>query len=121
VQHSTHDPVRTSEEAAKVRGVSLASGAKAMLVLDSKKAEEGVSCPEPWSGERCRSPIMSASPRWRQVYLIVLSAANKLDWKKVKASGFKGLRMATEDEVLAITGKPRLYMPDLQMAVSSHS
>jgi Ala-tRNA(Pro) deacylase len=34
-----HDPVRTSEEAAQIRGVSLASGAKAMLLQKKKKQQ----------------------------------------------------------------------------------
>jgi len=36
-QVSTHAPVMTCEEAAEVRGVSLASGAKAMLLKDTGK------------------------------------------------------------------------------------
>ncbi len=32
-----HEPVKTSEEAAEIRGVSLDSGAKAMLFVDSSR------------------------------------------------------------------------------------
>ena len=32
-----HEPVRTSEEAAQIRGVSLASGAKAMLIVKNSR------------------------------------------------------------------------------------
>jgi Ala-tRNA(Pro) deacylase len=35
-----HAAVRTSEEAAQIRGVSLASGAKAMLLYKKKKSVE---------------------------------------------------------------------------------
>ena len=51
----THEAVRTSEEAAKIRGNDLKSGAKAMVV----KAGENF-------------------------FLIVLSAERKIDWKKLK-------------------------------------
>ena len=39
-----HEPVKTSEEAAAVRGVTLASGAKAVILKDcgKKLAKEGV-------------------------------------------------------------------------------
>ena len=69
--------MRTSEEAAQVRGVPLASGAKAMLVVDSKHA---------------------------MFILAVMSAARLFDWKLLKSlTGSKSLRFATEEEVKSTT------------------
>lgn len=56
---SEHEPCKTSEESALARGVSLASGAKAMLCEDfSKKLD-------------------------KDYWLVVLSASKKIDWKKL--------------------------------------
>ena len=78
---STHEPVRTSEAAAAVRGATLASGAKAMLL--STKSSGG---PDAF-------------------VLVVISASAKMDSKKLKlAAGVKSTRFATEVEVLSITG-----------------
>jgi len=71
-----HEPVRTSEEAAQVRGTTLDSGAKAMLI--------------------CNSASM---------VLAVMSASKKLDWKMMKRTlGTKSLRFANEEEVVKATG-----------------
>ena len=70
-----HKAVRTSEEAAEVRGVSLASGAKAMVLKDTGKklALEGV-----------------------PFYLAVLSASNRFSSKAFKKMiNCKSLRFAT--------------------------
>ena len=73
---SRHAPVFTSEEAAAVRGVGLASGAKALVV---KAGEEFV--------------------------LLVVPADRKLDSKKARAAlGVKSLRFASREEVEALTG-----------------
>eukprot|EP00742_Colponemidia_sp_Colp-10_P008148 GILJ01008801.1.p1 GENE.GILJ01008801.1~~GILJ01008801.1.p1 ORF type:complete len:165 (+),score=25.00 GILJ01008801.1:26-520(+) len=75
-----HEAVRTSAEAAAVRGTALASGAKAMLLNNSKSKE---------------SPFV----------LAVMSASRKLDSKVFKSIlGTKSMRFATEEEVLQITG-----------------
>lgn len=72
---SIHGPVRTSEEAAKIRGTDISTGAKAMVVK---------------SGE--------------QYYLCVLPANKKLDWKKVKkVLNVKDVRLATLEEAEIIT------------------
>jgi Ala-tRNA(Pro) deacylase len=72
----THEPVYTSEQAAAVRGTSLASGAKALVVK---------------AGER--------------FVLLVLPADRKLDSKKARASlGVKALRFASREEVEELTG-----------------
>ncbi|MCE9532501.1 MAG: hypothetical protein K8T89_15475 [Planctomycetes bacterium] len=72
---SHHEAVFTSEQAAAVRGVSLGSGAKALVV----KAGE-------------------------QFVLLVVPADRKLDSKKGRASlGVKAIRFATKEEVLEIT------------------
>jgi Ala-tRNA(Pro) deacylase len=71
-----HAPVYTSEEAAAVRGTSLASGAKALVV---KAGESFV--------------------------LLVLPADRKLDSRKARTSlGVKALRFATREEVEQLTG-----------------
>ena len=71
-----HAPVFTSEEAAAVRGTSLASGAKALIC----KADE-------------------------QFVLIVLPADRRLASKQVrKEAGVKSLRFATREEVEQLTG-----------------
>jgi Ala-tRNA(Pro) deacylase len=70
-----HEPVFTSEQAAAVRGTSLASGAKALVL----KAGDGF-------------------------FLAVLPADRKLDSKKAReALGVKGLRFATKEEVEKLT------------------
>ena len=71
-----HEPTRTSEESAKVRGVTLASGAKAMLV------KEGV----------------------QNFILCVMSASKKVSWKKVKeVIKSKKVNLASEEEVKTLT------------------
>jgi len=71
--------VLTSKEAAEVRGVSLDSGAKAMLLKDnsSKSAETSL-----------------------LFTLAVMSASKKFSWKLVKkVLKVKNMRFATPDEV----------------------
>src|SRR5438034_10388530 len=71
-----HEPVFTSEQAAAVRGTSLASGAKALVVK---------------AGER--------------FVFLVMPADRKLDSRKTRdALGVKGLRFASRDEVEQRTG-----------------
>ena len=73
---SRHEPVFTSEEAAKVRGTPLGSGAKALVC----KADE-------------------------QFVMIVLPADRKLASKATRqAAGIKSLRFATREEVEQLTG-----------------
>jgi Ala-tRNA(Pro) deacylase len=72
---SRHEAVFTSEEAARVRGTPLASGAKALI---------------------CRAD--------GRFVLFVMPADRKLDSKQVrKAFGLKSLRFATRDEVFELT------------------
>ena len=74
---SSHEAVRTSEEAAQVRGATLASGAKAMLL--STKSDAFV--------------------------LAVISASESMDSKAFKkAGGFKSTKFATPEEVFSLTG-----------------
>jgi Ala-tRNA(Pro) deacylase len=71
-----HEPVYTSEEAARVRGTSLASGAKALIC---KGADAFV--------------------------MFVVPADRKLDSHAVRrARGWRKLRFATREEVLELTG-----------------
>ncbi|MFI5378546.1 MAG: YbaK/EbsC family protein [Tepidisphaerales bacterium] len=71
-----HEPVYTSEEAARVRGTPLASGAKALIC----KAQDAF-------------------------VMFVIPADRKLDSHGVRrAKGWRKLRFATRDEVLEMTG-----------------
>lgn len=71
-----HEPVHTSEEAARVRGTPLASGAKALI---------------------CKGD--------QTVIMFVVPADRKLDSHAVRrARGWRKLRFATREEVLALTG-----------------
>ena len=79
-----HNPVKTSEEAAAIRGVTLASGAKAVILKDcgKKLAKEGV-----------------------PFYLLVQSASQRFDSKKFKAiTKCKNARFANTEEVLEYSG-----------------
>lgn len=79
-----HKPVLTCEEAAEVRGVPLASGAKAMLLKDSAKKAAADAAP---------------------FILAVLSAANKFSSKQFKKiSACKNFRFASPQEVFETTG-----------------
>jgi Ala-tRNA(Pro) deacylase len=71
-----HEPVFTSEEAARIRGTSLASGAKALIC----KADDAF-------------------------FMFVLPADRRLASKEVrKRLGLRGLRFASREEVLEMTG-----------------
>ena len=71
-----HEPVHTSEQAARIRGTPLASGAKALI---------------------CRGE--------EQFVMFVLPADRKLDSQAVRrAMGWRKLRFATREEVLEMTG-----------------
>ncbi|HEV3443755.1 MAG TPA: YbaK/EbsC family protein, partial [Gemmataceae bacterium] len=71
-----HEPVFTSEQAAAIRGTSLASGAKALVVKAGEK-----------------------------FVLIVLPADRKLDSKKAReVFGVKSIRFANKEEVVELTG-----------------
>jgi Ala-tRNA(Pro) deacylase len=65
-----HEAVRTSEEAARIRGVALKTGAKAMIIRGKD-----------------------------DYYLFVLPANKRIDWKRVRAMlHLSSLRFATEEE-----------------------
>ncbi|NNM03684.1 MAG: hypothetical protein HKO65_01170 [Gemmatimonadetes bacterium] len=71
-----HEAVYTSEDAARVRGVELSSGAKALVC----KADD-------------------------EFLIIVVPADRRLDSRGVRrAGGFRRLRFANRDEVLQLTG-----------------
>ncbi len=71
-----HQPTRTSEESAAVRGEALAVGAKAL--------------------------VMKAGG---QFALFVISAAQRIDGRKIRAQlGVKKTRFATPDELMELTG-----------------
>lgn len=74
---SEHEPVRTSEEAAKVRGVDLKTGVKAMLL----KTAEG------------------------KFLMVLIEADKKIDLKRIAGiEGTKKLSFANPQEVLEETG-----------------
>jgi Ala-tRNA(Pro) deacylase len=74
-EYKEHEPVRTSEEAAKARGEDIKIGAKAMILKCDEK-----------------------------FVMLVLSAAKKIDSKKVKwLMGCESLRFATPEEVVELT------------------
>ena len=84
-QVTRHEPVYTSEEAARVRGTPLASGAKALVC----KGEEGF-------------------------VMFVVPADRKLDSHAVRrAKGWKKMRFATREEVLQLTGLTPGSIPPL--------
>ncbi len=71
-----HEPVFTSEQAAKVRGIELKSGAKSMIVKSEGK-----------------------------FYNLIISAAKKIDFNKIKKIlNKKSVSLATPEEVLKNTG-----------------
>ena len=72
-----HNPVKTSAEAARIRGVSLASGAKAMFLFDKKK---------------------------KKYFLAVISAATAIDFKKLRKVTGKRSNLASQELTLAVTG-----------------
>jgi Ala-tRNA(Pro) deacylase len=72
---SEHDPVSTSEEAAKIRGVDICTGAKAILLY------------------------ADSNP-----FMIVVPGDRRIDMKVFKKTyGVKDLRMATPEEVKLVT------------------
>jgi Ala-tRNA(Pro) deacylase len=80
-----HEAVHTSEEAARIRGTPLASGAKALIC----KGEQGF-------------------------VMFVLPADRKLDSHAVRrARGWRKLRFATREEVLELTGLTPGSIPPL--------
>lgn len=77
-----HPPVRTSEEAAKIRpGYTLSQGAKALIV-------------------RVRDPL-----KGKRFMMFVLPGDTRFDQEHIKKQfGIRDIRFATEDEVKEITG-----------------
>lgn len=83
ITKSHHQPVKTSEEAAQVRGISLESGAKAIVLALKLKNNQ-------------------IDPTFA---LFVMSATHKLDSKKVKkVTGAKSTSFASPEQVKALTG-----------------
>jgi len=88
----THDPVLTSEEAAKTRpGYTLQQGAKAIITKNQKRGSE------------------------EEFVMFVIPANLRLSSKKIKKSlDLKGLRFATEEEIGSLTnGVQRGAIPPL--------
>jgi Ala-tRNA(Pro) deacylase len=69
-----HEPVRTSEEAARIRGAALKTGAKAMIIREKDN-----------------------------YYLLVLPADKHIDWKRMRAIlHVSNIRLATEEEAESV-------------------
>ena len=69
-----HEPVRTSEQAARIRGAALKTGAKAMVVRGKDS-----------------------------YFLLVLPADKQIDWKRMRAIlHVSNLRLATEEEAESV-------------------
>jgi Ala-tRNA(Pro) deacylase len=81
-----HAPVKTSEEAAQVRGFPLECGAKAIVMSVKLKGTQGVDT--------------------SAFVLFVMSATHKLDSKKARklVAGCKSMSFATPEQVKALTG-----------------
>jgi Ala-tRNA(Pro) deacylase len=80
-----HEPVTTSEDAAKVRsGYSITQGAKALIVKARKISADPV----------CDGRFI----------MIVVQGDKKFDRKKLKVAGYNDARFATEEEVAQISG-----------------
>ena len=81
-----HEAVLTSKQASEVRGVTLASGAKAMLLKDNASKLENMDTKVLYT-------------------LAVMSASKKFSWKLVKKLlKAKNIRFATVEEVQKVTG-----------------
>mmetsp|Transcript_21867 Transcript_21867/g.76746 ORF Transcript_21867/g.76746 Transcript_21867/m.76746 type:complete len:269 (-) Transcript_21867:161-967(-) len=87
-RHFHHAAVRTSAEAARVRGTTLESGAKAML----------------FSGTSIRAAGVDSENGELSLALVVLSATRKLDMKAVRKLIGRKARFASESEVMAASG-----------------
>ena len=88
-----HQPVYTSEQAAKVRGVELKTGVKAMVL---KKFPIG-------DGETLETKVSLGGP----FFLADLAADKRLDFKKLEkllGSSVKKVEFAKKEEVIAVTG-----------------
>ncbi len=85
-----HEPVHTSEEAAKVRGTTLSQGAKALIFFADKK------------------PL-----------LIVVPGDKRANLKKFKKTfSIKDLRMASPEEVTQLTGLKIGAIPPIGKAIN---
>jgi len=88
-----HEPVYTSEQAAKARGVELKTGVKAM-VLKKKFSTSGMP-------EEGRVSLTD------QYFLADIAADRRLDFRKLEKllnPPVKKLEFATKEEVIAVTG-----------------
>ena len=95
---TTHEPTKTSQESADVRGATLESGAKAMFIVDHSKKLNLV------------------------YFLCVMSAAKRLNWKRIKGMiGTKKLRLATIEEVIAQTGCVSGAVPPFGSLFDAHT
>ena len=102
-----HEPVRTSEEASRIRpGYSLKQGAKALIVKVYLKSSNGVTSTSDIANTSSASNTNNSNgqgPKEDFVMLVIPGDA-KFDGKKVKKLlNVKDLRFATEEEVSNLT------------------
>ena len=105
-----HEPAYTSEESARVRGTTLSSGAKALIVKLSSKKGSGASCtsePQPTSSatNTVQGIKINNSNDNDFFVMFVIPADRKFATKQVKRQieGIKNLRFATKEEVYEVT------------------
>ncbi|MFO0703799.1 MAG: YbaK/EbsC family protein [Patescibacteria group bacterium] len=111
-----HEPVRTSEEAAKVRdGYTLSQGAKAIIVKTRKPINQEINKSTNQEAQisnnqenNSSSVILNGTKdpvKQIMFVMLVMSADKKFDSKKAKrAVGVKDMSFATPEEVAEITG-----------------
>jgi len=99
-----HEPVRTSEEAAKVRpGYSIGQGAKAMIVMIKLKGDAPTFA-KALAGKKAMIVKVKIDGE-RKPMMLVLPGDKRFDGKKVKKElGAKDVTFASADEVSKITG-----------------
>lgn len=94
-----HEPVRTSEEASRIRpGYSLKQGAKALIVKTYLKSPADTASTSNIANSNGRAPK-------EDFVMLVIPGDARFDGKKVKKLlDAKDLRFATEEEVSRLTG-----------------
>lgn len=100
-----HTPVRTSEDAAKVRtGYTLSQGAKA-LILRVKRNPNSFTKPHPNPDLIEVDPLLKGEGILTKFVMLVIPGDKRFDKQKVQILlNTKDIRFATEEEVAEITG-----------------
>ena len=91
---SEHEPVYTSEDAARIRGEELKTGAKA-LIFSISKAYRNLE----------EDPLLHRFKAGKEFILCIVPGNMKIDTKKLKEIlSCRDVRMATPEEVLRVSG-----------------